>query len=387
MIEVKHLNKKYGSQMAVSDLSFTIKPGGIYGFLGPNGAGKSTTMNIMTGCLAATSGEVKIDGYDIFEQPKEAKKKIGYLPELPPLYVDQTVREYLYFVARAKGIKKTEVESELHTVIEETSIEDVSGKMIRHLSKGYRQRVGIAQALIGNPEIIILDEPTVCLDPAQIIEIRDLIKDLGKKHTVILSSHILSEVQAICDNVLIIHKGKLVAFDKLENLSRTLSSGNTIEISCEAGEDKVRSLLANIDGINSVNVQNAAEEICDAMMYVGENDPAAVCREIFKVFAADGTVLQKLNPVTATLEDIFMRITSDSYASEESIDPDYGSPDEAEDAADEEDESAFYPEDEDLTDAQEPAPGTDRDMPEDAVSEPMQEDAAQISGEEEDTAE
>ncbi len=377
--------------MAVSDLSFTIRPGGIYGFLGPNGAGKSTTMNIITGCLAATSGEVKIDGYDIFEQPKEAKKKIGYLPELPPLYADQTVREYLYFVARAKGIKKTEIESELHTVIEDTSIEDVSEKMIRHLSKGYRQRVGIAQALIGNPEIIILDEPTVGLDPAQIIEIRDLIKDLGKKHTVILSSHILSEVQAICDNVLIIHKGKLVAFDKLENLSRALSSGNTIEISCEAGEDKMRSLLAKVEGIDSVKVQNDAEEICDAILYVGENDPAAVCSEIFKVFAADGTVLQKLNPVTATLEDIFMRITSDSYAPEESIgeslDPDNESPDEPEDAANEaEDESALYTEGEELPGVQETAPEKDGYEPDDAISDPLQEDAAQISGEEEDKA-
>ncbi|MCD8231010.1 MAG: ABC transporter ATP-binding protein [Clostridiales bacterium] len=312
MIEVKHLSKQYGSQMAVSDLSFTITPGGIYGFLGPNGAGKSTTMNIITGCLAATSGEVKIGGYDIFEQPKEAKSQIGYLPELPPLYMDQTVSEYLYFVARAKGIKKSEVQSELHTVIAETRIADVSEKMIKHLSKGYRQRVGIAQALLGNPEIIILDEPTVGLDPAQIIEIRDLIKNLGKKHTVILSSHILSEVQAICDNVLIIHKGKLVAFDKLENLSRTLSSGNVVEICCEATQGKMRSLLAEVPGIHSVKVQKKTKDICDAQLFVGENEPAEICREIFKVFAADGTVLQKLNPVTATLEDIFMRITSES---------------------------------------------------------------------------
>ncbi len=300
--------------MAVSDLSFTITPGGIYGFLGPNGAGKSTTMNIITGCLAATSGEVKIGGFDIFEQPKEAKSQIGYLPELPPLYMDQTVREYLYFVARAKGIKKSEVESELHTVIAETRIADVSEKMIRHLSKGYRQRVGIAQALLGNPEIIILDEPTVGLDPAQIIEIRDLIKTLGKKHTVILSSHILSEVQAICDNVLIIHKGKLVAFDKLENLSRTLSSGNTVEICCESTQEEMRELLSGVQGIDSITVQKETEETCDALLYVGEDDPAAICREIFKAFAADGTVLQKLNPVTATLEDIFIRITSEREA-------------------------------------------------------------------------
>ncbi|MCD8157227.1 MAG: ABC transporter ATP-binding protein [Clostridiales bacterium] len=311
MIEVKNLSKRYGSHLAVSDLSFTITPGGIYGFLGPNGAGKTTTMNIITGCLAATSGEVKIGGYDIFEQPKEAKSLIGYLPELPPLYMDQTVTEYLYFVARAKGIKKPQIDQELDKVIEETRIGDVSEKMIRHLSKGYRQRVGIAQALLGNPEIIILDEPTVGLDPAQIIEIRDLIKALGEKHTVILSSHILSEIQAICDHVLIIHKGKLVAFDKLENLSNALSSGNTIEICCECTADQMKTLLSDMDGINSVTVQEETGGICDAMLFVGEENPALICREIFLAFANAGTVLQKLNPVQATLEDIFIRITSE----------------------------------------------------------------------------
>ncbi|MCD8333084.1 MAG: ABC transporter ATP-binding protein [Clostridiales bacterium] len=311
MIEVKNLSKRYGSQLAVSDLSFTITPGGIYGFLGPNGAGKTTTMNIITGCLAATSGEVRIGGYDIFEQPKEAKSLIGYLPELPPLYMDQTVTEYLYFVARAKGIKKPQIQQELDKVIEETRIGDVSEKMIQHLSKGYRQRVGIAQALLGNPEIIILDEPTVGLDPAQIIEIRDLIKALGEKHTVILSSHILSEIQAICDHVLIIHKGKLVAFDKLENLSKTLSSGNTIEICCECTSDQMQALLSDVDGINSVTIQEETGEICDAMLFVGEENPAMICREIFLTFANAGTVLQKLNPVQATLEDIFIRITSE----------------------------------------------------------------------------
>ncbi|MCD8018627.1 MAG: ABC transporter ATP-binding protein [Clostridiales bacterium] len=309
MIEVRNLTKRYGSHLAVSDLSFDITPGKIYGFLGPNGAGKSTTMNIMTGCLAATSGDVKVGGYDIFEQPREAKSLIGYLPEMPPLYMDQTAEEYLYFVARAKGLKKKEIEAELDRVIEETHIENVSGKLIKHLSKGYRQRVGIAQALIGNPEVIILDEPTVGLDPAQIIEIRDLIKTLGEKHTVILSSHILSEVQAICDEVLIIHQGKLVAFDKMENLGKTLSSGNTVEICCEASAKEVKKILRGVDSIESVNVTEENGETCNATVHVGEADPKEVCREISFAFANAGKILLQLNPVKANLEDVFMEIT------------------------------------------------------------------------------
>ncbi len=311
MIEVKHLTKRYGSHEAVSDLSFTFAEGKIYGFLGPNGAGKSTTMNIITGCLAATSGEVKIGGYDIFEQPMEAKKLIGYLPELPPLYMDQTVTEYLYFVARAKGFKKSETEEEIKKVIEETHIEDVADKLIKHLSKGYRQRVGIAQALIGSPEIIILDEPTVGLDPTQIVEIRDFIKELGENHTVVLSSHILSEVQAVCDEVLIIHKGKLVAFDKIENLSTALSSGNTIEICIEATADEASELFKDMEGVLSVSVKEEDENTCNVTLAVGEANPKEICREVFLICAKNEKVLQKLNPVKATLEDIFMRITTE----------------------------------------------------------------------------
>ena len=218
MIEVKHLTKRYGNHTAVSNLSFTIQKGQIYGFLGPNGAGKSTTMNIMTGCLAATAGEVKVGGYDIFEEAEKAKKLIGYLPELPPLYLDRTPREYLRFVAEAKGVPAKKVPEQLDHVMNVTQIKDVADRMIKNLSKGYKQRVGIAQALLGDPEVIILDEPTVGLDPAQIIEIRELIKELGKEHTVILSSHILSEVQAVCQTVMIISKGKLVACDTPDNL-------------------------------------------------------------------------------------------------------------------------------------------------------------------------
>ena len=229
MIEVKNLCKRYGDHVAVDDLSFTIESGHVYGFLGPNGAGKSTTMNIITGCLAATSGSVTIDGYDIYEDAQEAKSRIGYLPEIPPLYQDMTVREYLMFVAKAKGVghgaewkdKKAvrqAIENQLAAAMAVTQLEDVENRLIKNLSKGYKQRVGIAQALLGGPEIIILDEPTVGLDPRQIIEIRDLIRELGKEHTVILSSHILSEVRSICDRLLIIAGGKLVAEDTPENL-------------------------------------------------------------------------------------------------------------------------------------------------------------------------
>lgn len=312
MIEVKHLTKRYGDQLAVSDLSFTITPGQIYGFLGPNGAGKTTTMNIITGCLAATAGDVIVGGYDIFEQPKEAKKLIGYLPELPPLYMEQTVLEYLYFVARAKGLKPREIDEEIDKVVEETHIEDVAEKLIKHLSKGYRQRVGIAQALLGNPEIIILDEPTVGLDPGQIIEIRDLIKKLGEKHTVILSSHILSEIQAICDMVLIIHRGKLVAFDRPENLGQALSAGNTIEICAETSAAELRELLQHIEKISSIDVTEELEGSCSAVLNVSEEDPGEICREVFLAFAQNETVLRKLNPVHATLEDIFMEMTGDA---------------------------------------------------------------------------
>ncbi|MCC8140145.1 MAG: ABC transporter ATP-binding protein [Lachnospiraceae bacterium] len=309
---MKHLTKRYGDQLAVSDLSFTITPGQIYGFLGPNGAGKTTTMNIITGCLAATAGDVIVGGYDIFEQPKEAKKLIGYLPELPPLYMEQTVLEYLYFVARAKGLKPREIDEEIDKVVEETHIEDVAEKLIKHLSKGYRQRVGIAQALLGNPEIIILDEPTVGLDPGQIIEIRDLIKKLGEKHTVILSSHILSEIQAICDMVLIIHRGKLVAFDRPENLGQALSAGNTIEICAETSAAELRELLQHIEKISSIDVTEELEGSCSAVLNVSEEDPGEICREVFLAFAQNETVLRKLNPVHATLEDIFMEMTGDA---------------------------------------------------------------------------
>lgn len=257
MITVEHLTKRYGEVTAVEDISFTIEDGHIYGFLGPNGAGKSTTMNIMTGCLAATSGEVKIDGYDIFEQARQAKQCIGYMPEIPPLYTDETPEEYLRFVAEAKGLSKREIPAEIQRVMEETRLTEMAGRLIRNLSKGYRQRVGIAQALLGNPRYIILDEPTVGLDPLQIIEIRDLIRELGQKHTVILSSHILSEVQAICESVLIIAHGKLVAFDTPQNLERTLAANNRLTITAETDEAGLRAILDRQTVVSEYTIQES----------------------------------------------------------------------------------------------------------------------------------
>lgn len=226
MIEIKNLVKKYGNHVAVDDISFTVEPGKVYGFLGPNGAGKSTTMNMITGYIGNTSGSIVINGHDILAEPEEAKSCIGYLPEIPPLYMDMTVTEYLQFVAELKKIPKADRAESIDAAIEMTKLEDVAERMIKNLSKGYKQRVGLAQAVLGFPEIIILDEPTVGLDPVQIIEIRELIKELGKEHTVILSSHILSEIQAVCDYVFIISKGKLVASDTTDNLLKNMSKAN-----------------------------------------------------------------------------------------------------------------------------------------------------------------
>jgi ABC-2 type transport system ATP-binding protein len=324
MITVEHLSKRYGDVLAVDDLSFTIEDGHIYGFLGPNGAGKSTTLNIITGCLAATSGDIKIDGHDIYEEEREAKKLIGYLPEIPPLYVEQTPREYLKFVAEAKGIAKAELESEIDRVIQETHIEEMQNRLIKHLSKGYRQRVGIAQALLGNPSVIILDEPTVGLDPMQIIEIRDLISELGKKHTVILSSHILSEIQAICEKVLIIYKGKLVVYDDIANLGKSLSSENEIEIMTEASEEKVSEVINHIDAISSFEQKEDVEKYHCYKLSTAMENSYEVCELVFRAFVANSVPLVKLNPVQTSLEDIFIELTSSEQEAElEEIDSEY----------------------------------------------------------------
>ena len=261
MIEVKNLVKKYGNHLAVDHLNFTIEEGHIYGFLGPNGAGKSTTMNIMTGYLGATEGEVLINGHDILKEPEEAKKQIGYLPELPPLYMDMTVREYMEFAAELKKIPKAKRAESIDDVEKLVKIKDVEKRLIKNLSKGYRQRVGLAQAVLGFPEIIILDEPSVGLDPKQIIEIRELIRKLAKKHTVILSSHILAEVREVCDYIMIISKGKLVASDTPENLERYLGESGLIEIETRTEASKVKEVLKNVPGIEKVSLKTDASGI------------------------------------------------------------------------------------------------------------------------------
>ena len=312
MIEVSHLTKRYGGHTAVSNLSFTIEKGQIYGFLGPNGAGKSTTMNIMTGCLAASEGEVRIDGHDIFEEPQQAKRLIGYLPEKPPLYLDRTPREYLTFVGRAKGIKDKALPEQIGRVMEVTQITDVADRLIKHLSKGYRQRVGIAQALLGDPEVVILDEPTVGLDPKQIIEIRSLIQSLGQKHTVILSSHILSEVQAVCQTILIISKGHLVACDTPENLERLFSGSAAVDLTVEAGEAQTREILAPLDHIRSVDVRPEGADRCQVTLETDGDE--GVCRAVFFAFSRAGRAILRMTDAKASLEDIFIELTSGEAA-------------------------------------------------------------------------
>lgn len=252
MIKVEHLTKKYGEVLALDDLSFEIEEGQVYGFLGPNGAGKSTTMNIMTGCLSATAGSVTIGGHDVFEEPDAAKRLIGYLPEQPPLYMNETPLEYLRFVGEAKGLRGNELATQINEVAEQAGTSDVMRRRIGDLSKGYRQRVGIAQALLGEPRVIILDEPTVGLDPIQIIEIRDLIRSLGQSHTVILSSHILSEVQAICDKILIIAHGRLVAFDTPAKLEERLAATGEFSLTTDVSLDAARKALAGVKTLAEV---------------------------------------------------------------------------------------------------------------------------------------
>lgn len=315
MIEISHLVKKYGDHIAVNDLTLTVEPGKIYGFLGPNGAGKSTTMNIITGYLGATNGEVKINGFDIFAQPEEAKKCVGYLPEIPPLYVDMTVREYLNFVAELKKLEKGRRNKYVEEAMETTGITAQQSRLIRNLSKGYRQRVGFAQAVLGYPEIIILDEPTVGLDPKQIIEIRELIRQLAKKHTVILSSHILAEVREVCDYILIISKGKLVASDTPENLERNLGDSDLIEIETKADPDEVRRILETVDGIRSISTKYLENGITWAQIQEKKNTD--VREKVFQAFAQNHQPLLKLNPLQVSLEDVFMELTQSDRAAEE----------------------------------------------------------------------
>lgn len=315
MIEVSHLTKRYGTHCAVEDLNFTVETGLIYGFLGPNGAGKSTTMNILTGCLAATEGKVTIDGHDIFDEPYEAKRRIGYLPEVPPLYTDMTPVEYLAFVARAKGVPAQKLEEQLKKVISVTGLEDVQERLIRNLSKGYRQRVGIAQALLGDPEVVILDEPTVGLDPLQIIEIRDLIQSLGKTHTVMLSSHILSEVQAVCDQILLINNGKLIASDTPEKLEQMFAGATVYELTVKAPAAQVRTALTDINGVQSVEAKQLEDGRCEVMVTVSEDGGSMDEKISFALSDARLPVL-RLEQKRTSLEDVFISLTMSDDAND-----------------------------------------------------------------------
>lgn len=310
MIEVSNLTKKYGDHIAVDHLSFRVEKGQIYGFLGPNGAGKSTTMNIITGYLAATEGTVTIDGKDIQKDPEEAKRAIGYLPELPPLYVDMTVREYLDFVAELKKVPKKERKQQIDEVMEMTQITDMQQRLIRNLSKGYRQRVGLAQAILGYPEVIILDEPTVGLDPKQIIEIRDLIRKLGENHTVILSSHILSEVSAVCDHIMIIAHGKLVASDSPENLQKLMSGSMELDLEVKGSVAAVKTALQEISQIDRIEENTEAPKDI-AKLKVISKENADIREQVFYALAEAKLPILEMNHAEKSLEDIFLELTED----------------------------------------------------------------------------
>ena len=314
MIEVKNLVKKYGDHLAVDNLSFTVEKGQIYGFLGPNGAGKSTTMNIMTGYLGATEGQVLINGHDILKEPEEAKKCIGYLPEIPPLYMDMTVWEYLRFVAELKKIKKAEIEGAVYEVLELVGLEDVEKRLIKNLSKGYRQRVGLAQAIIGFPEIIILDEPMVGLDPLQIIEIRELIRKLAEDHTVILSSHILAEVQEMCDYIMIISKGKLVASDTPANLEKLMGTTEKIVVEVEGEREDVEGVLTALEEDTTWSIQPGEEGVWVVDIETKAGD---IRKELAHAFASVGCLLLTLKKESVSLEDVFLQLTEKEPQSED----------------------------------------------------------------------
>lgn len=309
MIRVENLVKRYGNQCAVDDLSFTVKEGQIVGFLGPNGAGKSTTMNIITGYLSATSGSVRVDGHDIVEEPEEAKRCIGYLPEQPPLYPDMIVKEYLSFVCDLKGIPKAEKEKVMRSVMRRTGVLEVSERLIKHLSKGYKQRVGLAGAMIGDPKILILDEPTVGLDPKQILEIRDLIRDLSKNHTILLSSHIMQEVSAVCNQILIINEGKLVVADRPEAIPKHIEQIGEIMLLIKGGKELIRSALESISTIEHMEIEVDEEE--NELCHVTLQSPvdADIREEVFYALAEVRCAILEMNSKKPTLEEAFIRLT------------------------------------------------------------------------------
>ena len=311
MIEVSNLVKRYGDHTAVDHLSFQIEKGKIYGFLGPNGAGKSTTMNMITGYIASTEGTVTIDGHDILEEPEKAKKCIGYLPEQPPLYFDMTVLEYMKFAADLKKIPKDKKKSMIEEVMDMVKITDMKNRLIKNLSKGYRQRVGLAQAILGYPEVIILDEPTVGLDPKQIIEIRDLIKSLKKKHTVILSSHILSEVSAVCDYVLIISHGKLVASDTPDNLGKLAAGSNNLNLLVKGEKSRIRQLLGEISGVKEISIEKKSDQE-GWNVTVSTEENTYIREEVFFKMAENHYPILEMQSQKISLEEIFLELTEDN---------------------------------------------------------------------------
>lgn len=315
MIEVNHLTKHYGKHIALTDISFSVQTGEILGFLGPNGAGKSTTMNILTGYLSASSGTVLIDGIDILKKPLDAKKKIGYLPESPPLYMDMTVKEYLDFVCRIKKVEKKNQKDRIQNYMEMVKVEHVQDRMIKNLSKGYKQRVGLAQALIGDPEVIILDEPTVGLDPKQIIDIRNLIENLSRMHTIILSTHILSEVSAICDRVMIMNEGQIAASDSPDNLSKLLNLENRMALRIRGQEKDVIPVLKTIQGIETIECLKTIEE-GTVETFVTWKEDMDLREDIFSTMSKNQFPILMMKPLDFTLEDIFLQLTEKTRITE-----------------------------------------------------------------------
>ncbi len=307
MIEVKNITKRYGKAVAVENISFTIEDGEIVGLLGPNGAGKSTTMNILTGFLEQTEGEVIIDGFDTLKKPKKAKKEIGYMPEGVPLYTDLTVKEFVTYMAEIKQVEKKSRKEKVEKIIKQTGLKDVEKKLIKNLSRGYKQRVSMAGALVGEPKILILDEPTVGLDPKQITEIRNLIKELGKTHTVILSSHILSEVSQICNKVVIINKGKIVAVDTPENLENKVNNNNCIYVMVEDTENKVEQIKDKINGVKKIELVEENKDGTKQYLIEAEKD-IDIRKTIFSEFAKENITIFEMKKADTTLEDAFMKL-------------------------------------------------------------------------------
>ena len=308
LIEVKGLTKRYGKKTAVEDLSFTLEKDRIYGLLGPNGAGKSTTMNIITGYLASNSGTVLIDGYDILKEPYRAKKNIGYLPEIPPVYPDMTVREYLLFASELKGIPRKERREAVQDVMEKTKVSDVSDRLIRNLSKGYKQRTGLAQAILGYPDVIILDEPTVGLDPKQIMEMRELIRSLKDGRTIVLSSHILQEISAVCDHIMIISNGRLVASDTAENISRSIRGRSRIELTVRGSAEDAKALLAGMDGIEGLEDSEGSKEGTADLVISCATD-TDLREQVFFAFAGASVPILEMRSVSDSLEDVYLTLT------------------------------------------------------------------------------